>query len=298
MSSRSQVIDAVKRALGEEGFSPLAISASLARFAAESNFDPNAINRDDAGPGFHSRGLNQWNRDRLSNLKKFASRSGANWKDPYTQAKFYAAEVKGLIGREGKYGRKLLAAQTPEDAAKAAISLARPGGWTPKNPENGLGYKKTLKYTKQFAGGDFSVAKGSRVSDTGASTNSVSVSGNSNRNNGPSDLLNMVAQYTAKADATGESGTGHGWEADFQGPPIPDDMLDSGSDSSGKKNDSWWNGRTANILTGIVGSLGEGLAASVDGKKKTPKATMLEDEMRRGTNHSPSVAQIRSMIHV
>lgn len=146
----------IRRILKEEGFSGAAIAGSLARFRAESNLNPTAKRKDDAGPGKDSIGILQWNRERLKNLQTYAARRGEDWKSTATQARFYAQEVKGKIGSEGKWGKKLLAAKTPTEAAEAAISLARPQGWSPKNPRGGHGWSKTNKWAREFFSGDVS----------------------------------------------------------------------------------------------------------------------------------------------
>lgn len=138
----------IREVLQQEGFSDRAIRASLARMKQESNFNPKAINKNDAGPGKHSRGIFQWNRERLGALMNFASSSGVDWQDVRTQARFFAREAKTT---EKKWGSRLLNAQTDEDAAKAAISMARPQGWKSSNPTLGHGYQNTLNWTKNPA---------------------------------------------------------------------------------------------------------------------------------------------------
>ena len=150
-----QNINVIRRVLAGEGFSPMAIAASLARFSAESRFDPNALNIGDGADGSDSIGINQWNSGRARNLKAFARKQGTSANDVATQALFYAKEVKGEIGGEGKFGKLLLNARTPEEAAAGAISLARPKGWTAANPAGGLGYKQQLAATRAFASGNF-----------------------------------------------------------------------------------------------------------------------------------------------
>lgn len=137
----------IRAVLRREGFSELAIRASIARMRQESALNPKAIRKNDAGEGNHSIGLFQWNRDRLKNGKKFAKANDMNWDDVETQALYYAKEVKGEIGGEAKWGQQLLSAKTPEQAAEAAISLARPKGWKASNPRAGHGWKNTINWT-------------------------------------------------------------------------------------------------------------------------------------------------------
>ena len=137
----------IRRVLQEEGFSDRAIRASLARMKQESNFNPLAINKNDAGPGKHSRGIFQWNRERLSALQNFARNRDEDWQSVETQARFFAHEARGS---EKRWGSRLLAATTDEEAAKAAISMARPAGWKSSAPELGHGYANTLSWTKNL----------------------------------------------------------------------------------------------------------------------------------------------------
>jgi hypothetical protein len=146
-SSYAKNAPIIYRTLLSEGFSDIAAKGALARIRQESGFNPKAINKNDAGPGLHSQGIFQWNRDRLDNLKRFG---GKNWQDVETQARFFAAEAKGKIGGEGKYGSKLLAAKTPEQAAEAVISMARPSGWTSKNPRGGHGWNNTVNWARNM----------------------------------------------------------------------------------------------------------------------------------------------------
>ena len=140
----------IRKILKEEGFSEYGIRGSLARLRQESNLNPKALRKNDAGPGKHSRGILQWNRKRLAALQKFG---GNKWEDIATQARFYAKELKGEIkgSDESKYGLRLKNAKSDEEAARAAISVARPRDWTPQNPERGHGFKNTLNWTKNWA---------------------------------------------------------------------------------------------------------------------------------------------------
>lgn len=150
--SRKQNAATIRRVLKSEGFSDIAIAGALGRLRAESSLDPNALRKNDAGPGKHSYGLLQWNRERFSGLKAFAQKAGRPWNDVETQARYFAAEAKGLNG-EGKWGKKLLNAKNTTQAAQAAISMARPQGWSANNPSGGHGFKKQLAWTNEFAGG-------------------------------------------------------------------------------------------------------------------------------------------------
>ena len=78
------------------------------------NLNPNAFGKNDAGPGLHSYGIAQWNRDRFANLQNFAKSRGANWNDFNTQLEFIQHE---LNGKEKSAGNKLRGATTAEEAA-------------------------------------------------------------------------------------------------------------------------------------------------------------------------------------
>lgn len=163
-----QNIQIIRDTLKREGFSDMAIAASMARFSVESKFDTNALNKGDGSDGSDSIGINQWNSDRAQGLRRYAAARGTKVHDPETQAMYYAAEAKGLVGGEGKYGAKLLAATTPDAAAQAVMGMVRPAGYTDANPTGGLGYKETLADTKRFASGDFTIKGYSGKSLTGA----------------------------------------------------------------------------------------------------------------------------------
>lgn len=139
-----QNAEVIRRILREEKFSPLAISAALARMRQESSLNPNAKRANDAGKGKDSIGIFQWNRDRYDRLEAFAKKNGKPVNDLETQARFFAREAKGLEGGEGKYGARLLNASTPEEAARAAISMARPKGWTLASPQSGHGWNNKI----------------------------------------------------------------------------------------------------------------------------------------------------------
>lgn len=146
------------RVFKEAKIPDVAAAALLARVGVESSFDPKAHNKKDPGVD-GSQGGFQWNGPRLKAMWAYADKQQKPRDDPETQARFLVEEVYGREGTEGNWGKKLLAAETPEEAAKAAMNLARPAGWTPKNPERGLGYNKTLKATAENLGIDLKEAQ-------------------------------------------------------------------------------------------------------------------------------------------
>jgi hypothetical protein len=80
------------------------------------NLDPTSISKNDAGPGKHSYGLAQWNRDRFEKLKKFADKRGTTWEDFDTQLEFIQHEL--TKGSEKSAGKKLKKADDATEAAK------------------------------------------------------------------------------------------------------------------------------------------------------------------------------------
>jgi hypothetical protein len=141
----------------QAGLSEVAIAGMLGRISRESSFNTNAYNPNDAGPGKHSRGIWQWNRERLAGLKAFAKEQGLKWTDPRLQARF---TLKELQGPEKRVLTRLNQAKTVQEAADAAMTFARPKGsyiqkggkitWTPRS---GLHYKETLADAKKFYAG-------------------------------------------------------------------------------------------------------------------------------------------------
>lgn len=149
MAKKSTLVNAgfIRRILKEEGFSDIAASAALARMRQESSLNPNARRKNDAGPGKDSVGIFQWNRERLAGLERFAQKQGTTKYDLETQVRYFANEAKTT---ESEYGSKLLSAKTPYQAAVAAISMARPLGWTKKNPTAGHGWNNTVNWTEDW----------------------------------------------------------------------------------------------------------------------------------------------------
>lgn len=143
-------LEKFRKALEAEKLPPLAVAALVSRAGVESNFDPAAHNPADPGPE-GSRGAFQWNGSRLADLKKFAQAEGKPVTDLTLQARFLAKEVRGEIGTEKKWGDKLLAASTPDEALAAATGLARPQGWTAKNPQGALGYDDSAKLMRTIS---------------------------------------------------------------------------------------------------------------------------------------------------
>lgn len=135
------------------GWSDLAIAGMLGRAQRESSFNTGIANPNDAGPGKHSEGLFQWNRDRLANLKAFAAKQGTKWQDPKTQALFTHWEI--TKGPEKKTWERLQNATNLTQAVNAAMLYTRPKGTIVNgklSPTTGLHYKETLSAARKFYG--------------------------------------------------------------------------------------------------------------------------------------------------
>lgn len=152
------------RAIAEQwaaaGWTDTQIQAGLGRISVESDFNPAATRKNDAGPGKHSVGIAQWNRGRLSNLQGYAAAKNADWQDVRVQADFVNHEmygdpaVKGQYGyqSEKKAGQALKGGKTVEEAAVGMMHYERPYGYTSKNPTAGMHWDKTINRSTQYAG--------------------------------------------------------------------------------------------------------------------------------------------------
>lgn len=79
--------------LKKAGFSDNAAAALTGGVQAESTFSPTAQRDNDAGPGLHSVGALQWNRERLAGLIQFAKANNADVRDLSTQRKYMIHEL-------------------------------------------------------------------------------------------------------------------------------------------------------------------------------------------------------------
>lgn len=135
------------------GWSDVAIAGMLGRAQRESSFNTSITNPGDANDGTDSKGLFQWNRDRLANLKRFAKENGTKWNDPKTQARFTHWEI--TEGPEKKTWQRLQNAKTVTQAVNAAMLYTRPQGsiiGKKLSPTTGLHYKETLQAARKFYG--------------------------------------------------------------------------------------------------------------------------------------------------
>jgi len=276
-----QNIKLIKSILEKNGLSPMAVAASLARFSAESKFDPNARNPKDGADGSDSIGINQWNAGRARALKKFAADQGTTAYDVATQAQFYADEVNGKYGgQEAKYGSRLAKAQTADEAAQAVMGMVRPQGWSAGNPTGGLGYKATLADTARFASGDLSIRGYRGKSLTGATTADSGFLPANDRG---------LMQGSKSAGRTAEEGD--------QPLTVPD-LAAFGADLSQPQVaiDNTPGGKVGQALMGLLGVAGK---FQEDSTKKNPGGNIFGKRVLQSSENvpnSPSAHSIAAMI--
>jgi hypothetical protein len=126
-----------------QGWTPAQAAAIVGNLQQESyaRLDPNALRKNDAGPGNHSMGLAQWNRERLGALRDFAKQQGKPWNDFQTQLEFVQSE---LTGTESRVGQALKGAGDINSATAAFVGYERPQGWSLKNPTGAHGWENRL----------------------------------------------------------------------------------------------------------------------------------------------------------
>lgn len=153
----------------KQGWTPVQAAAIVGNLQQESGagLDANALRKNDAGPGNHSMGIGQWNRDRLSALQSYAASQKKPWNDFETQLGFVQHE---LGGAESPVAARLKKAGDLQSATAAFIGYERPQGWSPQNPMAGHGF-------------------GNRLNNATALFN-----GNPNASSGPVDDPSIIAQ--------------------------------------------------------------------------------------------------------
>jgi hypothetical protein len=126
-----------------QGWTPAQAAAIVGNLQQESyaRLDPAAMRANDAGPGNHSMGLAQWNRERLGALRDFAKQQGKPWNDFQTQLEFVQHE---LTGTESRVGKALKSAGDVNAATAAFVGYERPQGWSLKNPTGAHGWENRL----------------------------------------------------------------------------------------------------------------------------------------------------------
>lgn len=127
-----------------KGYSPVQAAALAGNAMAESAGRPTVTG--DAGKAL---GLFQWHPDRQANLQRFAASQGLDPRAEETQLAFKDWEFRNT---EAGPGRKLFAAQTPEEANAAVLASLRPKGYTSQDPTQSMDYGKRLANTYSFLG--------------------------------------------------------------------------------------------------------------------------------------------------
>jgi len=135
----------VANTLAELGWQPHHIAGIVGRFQQESydHLDPNATRLNDAGPGLHSVGIGQWNRERLEAGRAYAESIGMDWNDVEAQARFFDHEIRNNPD-EARALQALTNAKTEEEAAIGMMHYERPQGYTASNPTAGHGFTNTV----------------------------------------------------------------------------------------------------------------------------------------------------------
>lgn len=111
-----------------QGLSPVQAAGIVGNLQGESGqgLNPLAVNKGDGRDGSDSVGIAQWNGPRAQALRDYAASKGVAWNDLNTQLEFLHSELKGPESRAYK---ALLAAQSPEEAARAFLGFERPKDW-------------------------------------------------------------------------------------------------------------------------------------------------------------------------
>lgn len=120
-----------------KGWTQAQAAGIVGNLVNESKLNPNAVAKNDAGPGKDSVGIAQWNTGRLDNLKKYADSKGTPFNDFQTQLEFVHLELNGA---EKGVGKKLKEATTVEQATVAMTKYERFKGY-----EQGLASPETQK---------------------------------------------------------------------------------------------------------------------------------------------------------
>ena len=83
--------------LASKGYNSASIAGIMGNIQQESNFktDDVALSKNSEGVTFGGVGLFQWNDDRATALKNFASENGLSYVDPITQLRFFSKESEG-----------------------------------------------------------------------------------------------------------------------------------------------------------------------------------------------------------
>jgi hypothetical protein len=128
----------------KHGYAQPAAAAMVGHGMQESGFDPNAT-----GDHGAAKGIFQWRDERLAGLHSFAAASGLDPNSIDTQLGYMDHELNTT---ERKAGDALRAATDVRGAARAGMMYERPQGYTPDNPEGGLGWANRFGTAQRLAG--------------------------------------------------------------------------------------------------------------------------------------------------
>lgn len=129
----------------KHGYSVPAAAAMVGHATQESGVNPTGP----AGDNGTAQGMFQWRGDRLVGLHNYAADKGLDPNHIDTQLGFMDQELNTT---EKKAGDALRAATTVRDATRAGMAYERPQGWTPDNPEAGLGWANRFGTASRLAG--------------------------------------------------------------------------------------------------------------------------------------------------
>lgn len=93
----------------EKEFGAVGADIIAANLQHESRFDPNALNKNDAGPGLHSNGLAQWNRGRLARMRAFSQNLTGKSYDTLSVPEKFQAQI-AFVAHEIKTNPNYMAA--------------------------------------------------------------------------------------------------------------------------------------------------------------------------------------------
>lgn len=134
------------------GYSPAQAAGIVGNLVQESGVrSDGAVG--DSGTAF---GMAQWRGERFTRLKRFAASRGKDWKDFTTQLDYIDMELKN---HETDAYRRLMSAQSVDEATAAFISYERPQGWTTANPRGGHGWANRLAAAQRTAGEEVNVSE-------------------------------------------------------------------------------------------------------------------------------------------
>ncbi len=132
----------------KKGLSDIAAAGFVGGLMGESDMNPRAIRKNDAGPGLHSRGFGQWNRERWEGLQKLAAERGTSWDDVDTQLEWGWQEMNTT---EAGTLTRLRAAKDIDEATDAAIMYERPEG-SNKGPRFGHNWSGRNAHARDLLG--------------------------------------------------------------------------------------------------------------------------------------------------